>query len=280
MRFKRILAVLLGVAMLVCFAGCNNEPNAPDTNDIGVATQNPQVPDTAGMLLLSMNAEVKIYYDAGGLVMHVEAANELGQELLAACNIPKRVTCNTAVSTLVSAALKNAMSSGNALLIKQALGSASPSAKFLEDILLNAEAAAPNIAVVLAEAASLSAEGYLAPDTVKTVFLKSTGLEEAAIKMDETITDGLYYISLTRDGITEEYTVDADTGSMTRMESEPVIEVDTTEGFPEGYYEPALDETEPVWEDPALDEPSPGTLGDEPFGGVATSNAATGSAQT
>jgi len=257
MNCKKILVTILSIAMLLCFAGCNKAPEATPTNPPAIGVQDPEA---TGMLLLSMDAEVKVTYDDGGLVMGVEAVNELGSELLEKCNIAEGTACDAAVADLVKLAVENTTSDLKAILIKQTLGSKSPSAKFLEDVRVDAEAAANGLDVILVEVSDLTEDGYLTAETAKDIFQRTQGIEGAQIS-DEMV-NGSYNITVT-DGEEEmNYTMDGDTGRVTYLEPEPEIDLpDETANATEEYFDPAMETTAPT--EPAYEETVPENAGVE-----------------
>lgn len=273
MTFKKIIVALLSIALLLCLVACGKEeaPKTTDpaaTNGEGPAATTPNTPvqavdpDATGMLYLSMDAEVMLTYDEGGLVKAAEAANEAGQELLAKCAIAEGAACDTAVAELVKAAVDASTSDLKVVLIKQAYGSVSPSDKFLEDVRVDAEAAAAGCGVVVVDVASLTESGYLPVATVEQIFKLTVGDENAKITVSEELVNGIYYVAYEDGEVTKNYTVDADTGRISYEEDEPVIDIEdtvATEPFDAGTEtepetEPYLEEeiTEPVFPDDTM----------------------------
>lgn len=248
MNVKKILVALLSIALLLGLVACGETAKPVETSgNTPVADFDPEA---KGMLYLSMDAEVKVTYDAEGLVLSVEAANELGTELLTDCPVGVGTPCDVAVADLVKAYMETATAEQKVVLIKQAFGSESPSAKFLEDVRVDAEAVAEGRTVVVAAVESLTAEGYLNLDTVKEIFQAAMGAE-VKFTVAESVVNGTYAISIEGE-VTKNYSVNADTGRINFEEDEPIIETVPVETGME-YYEPEA-ETEPAT-DPFSDVP-------------------------
>lgn len=249
MNFKKILIAVLSIALLLSLAACGGK--APTTAPSEGSKQNFD-PEAKGMLFLSMGAEIKVTYDNGGLVMSVDAANEAGQEILEKCPVNAGTACDVAVADLIKATVDASTSDLKVIMIKQAFGSESPSDKFLEDVRVDAEAAAGSCAVLVVDVASLTAEGYLSADTVKAIFLATIGEEEANVTVSEELTNGIYFVTHKTEEATSNYTVDADTGAVTFQEEEGTVEDLPEEETGDEYYDPG---TEPEMEEPQYEEP-------------------------
>lgn len=259
MTFKKILAAVLSIALLLCLVACGKE-EAPKTDNAGStapnsattpkATAHVSDPDTTGMLYLSMDAEIMITYDEGALVKAVEPANEAGQEVLEKSPIAEGTACDAAVAELVKATADASTSDLKVVLIKQAFGSQSPSDSFLEDIRADAETAAAGRYVLVVEAAALTESGYLPTEAVETIFKKTVGDDNAKFTVADELVNGVYYVTYEDGELTRNYTVDADTGRVTYQEDEPTLDIEDTEAtepFDAGAeLEP---ETEPFFED-------------------------------
>lgn len=273
MNFKKILAAVLSIVLLLCLAACGGKTATPAPSGGTVQTVKP---DADGMIYLSMGAEIKLNYDKNGNILSVEPANEAGQELLAEAPVGTGVACNVAAADLVKAAVAD--TDLKVIIIKQAFGSSSPSKEFLSAIATDAEAAAGSCKVITVSVDELTAEGYLSIDTVKAIFMASIGVESAVVTVTEEQVNGIYYLSHKDGNVTSNYTVDADTGIVAYVEDEPVVDIPVEEETlaeefidPEAnvpsadeFYVEEIPETEPVFpddmtgNDDTIEEPTTG----------------------
>lgn len=222
MNFKKVLAVLLSAALLLCLAACGGK--ATTTKPTGGTAQTFE-PEAEGMLYLSMGAEIKVSYDKNGNVMTAEPANEAGQEILAETPVAAGAATSAAVAELVKAAVSASTSDLKVILIKQAYGSSSPSKEFLSTIQAEAEAVAGSCKVISVAVEELTADGYMPIDTIKAIFMANLGKDSAEITVSEDLANGFYYVAYKNDDVIGNYTVDADNGIITYLEDTPVIEV-------------------------------------------------------
>ena len=224
MNFKKVLAVLLSAALLLCLAACGGKTTP--TKPTGGTAQTFE-PEAEGMLYLSMGAEIKVSYDKNGNVMTAEPANEAGQEILAETPVAAGAATSAAVAELVKAAVSASNSDLKVILIKQAYGSSSPSKEFLGTIQAEAEAeaVAGSCKVISVAVEELTADGYMPIDTIKAIFMANLGKDSAEITVSEDLANGFYYVAYKNGDVIGNYTVDADNGIITYLEDTPVIEV-------------------------------------------------------
>ena len=279
MNYRKILAAVLSIALVLCLAACGGKTTTPTPS--GGTAQTVKT-DAEGMIFLSMGAEIKIDYDKEGKTMTVEPANEAAQDILAESPVGTGVACNVAVADLVKATVAASTSDLKVILIKQAFGSTSPSKEFLGAIQADAEAAAGSCKVVVVGVDELTADGYLPIDAVKAIFMANIGADSAVINVTEDLATGTYYVSHKDGDITSNYAVDADNGVVTYLEDEPTIEVLTEEetladenvdaesNVPSAdeFYMEETPDTEPVFPEDINDNASTEeTFGDEEMGG-------------
>lgn len=253
---KKLLAVLVGAALLVCaLAGCNS--NTAQQTD----PANQQISDTipVGMVVLSTEAAVKISYDADGMVLEVSGMNDHGIVLADTYTDYLGKSCATVVKELVLAASAagNLSDAVKNIVIKQAVGSALPGSHFLETLATEAETAATeagsSATVTLIDETGLDEDGYINLDTVKALLLNQLGGET----YDEfygasTPRDDHYLFTVVVNGIESSHTVDAVTGLIAEATDEDLL------GDPDYYeqteyieYEPEPDYfEEDLYEDP------------------------------
>ena len=223
---KKILAVLMSAMLLLgILAGCNAEPPATDpTNKVST-------PVAAGMLVLNAEATVNISYDADGLVLDIEAADDNGSIVVGEYEGFLGKTCSDAVCDLISGANRSGFLTEEStyIMIKQALGSALPGSTFLETIVKDAEAALTaaglDAAVVLVTAENLDENGYIDLETAKALMLAYIA-RDSFDTLDGTTApiDGAYGFAVTAGDLEGSYIIDAVTGDVFEGELEGAFE--------------------------------------------------------
>lgn len=249
---KKWICTLLCMALVLGLAACSQ----PASQQQGT-TSSVKEPEVFGMLTLNMNAIVNISYDKDGLVLSVTPENEMAEEFTKELTASLGASCSKIVCDLITAISESAYAQDqNAILLKQTNGSQSPSETFLEDIALDAQKSAGSRTLIVAAVDTLTDEGYLSLDTAKEILTKQLGLENATLAGDPTVQDGYYWISVTQDDMTSEYSVDANLGTIEMLPTEPSEE--DAEGSIDDIQDPTMNTTP---EDTYLEEE---TVGD-PF---------------
>lgn len=213
MNIKKILSVFVCIALLMCFAGCSKkEPAAslPATSS---------VPETAGVLFLSVGTEFKVVYDTDGLVIAVDGMNATANEILLDYADFTGAACDNVVSDLV----KRSIDAGKhpytkVVVIKQAPDSESPNAAFMENIRIDA-AAVTDYDVVVVLVNNLDENGYITPETAKDIVVRQCKLTDTVVTCSE-VENGFYFLTFELDGSEREYKVSAVTGTVV-LESLP-----------------------------------------------------------
>ena len=268
-NMKKIIAVLMSALLLVgVLSACGGNETATPTESKTVST-----PIAAGMLVLHVNGAVNISYDADGLVLNIEGADENGSILVGEYENYLGNSCSETICELIS----NSAAQGlfdefvNYVMIKLAHGSALPGATFMETIQKDAEAAVAEVSanaklLVLTEE-NLDEDGYINLEAAKDLLLAHLASDDFDVLEGEpTPSDGLYSFRITIGDLEGSFLVDAVTGvvcegdlaedSFLEDEADDLVEItDPTEGenvdveTTAGATEPSQD----VVEDPAID---------------------------
>lgn len=260
---KKFLAVLMSaILLLAILAGCGNE--TPDTTE---GTNPVATPIAAGMLVLNANGTVNISYDADGLVLDIEGADDNGSILVGEYTDFLGKSCSEVICDLIgnSIVLGHMDQDVLCVMIKQAVGSALPGSTFLETIQKDAEAAIAagnsKAKVILLTEENLDEQGYINLESAKALMLAYLGLETFDT-LDGTIApiNGLYGFSVIAGDLEGDYIVDAVTGGV----FEGTLDgVETDEDLDEEFVEP--DATEDVTaEDPTVEQVVETTAAVEP----------------
>lgn len=223
---KKILAVLMSAMLLLgILAGCNAEPAATDpTNKVST-------PIAAGMLVLNAEASINISYDADGLVLNIEAADDNGSIVAGEYDAFLGKTCTDAVCDLITGANRSGFLTEEStyIMIKQALGSALPGSTFLETIVKDAEAtlaaAGLDAVVILVTEENLDENGYIDLETAKALMLAYIA-RDSFDTLDGTTApiDGAYGFAVTVGDMEGHYIIDAVTGDVFEGELEGAFE--------------------------------------------------------
>lgn len=177
---KKLLAILMAAAMVLCLLACGNEPAEQTGSQDGEALSDPRV---YGMLVFSTDASVSINYDSEGLVLGLEGNNAEGIVLVENYEDYLGKSCSDVVTELMNKSAEYATVTQN-VIVKQSYGSALPGTNFLENIVSEAQAAADaadvitNVIMITAE--DLDENGYISLEMAKTIVLSKLGLESAA----------------------------------------------------------------------------------------------------
>ena len=125
-----ILSFVLSIALLT---GCGQAPKAMTGSEI-------QIEEAAGVLLLKVNPEIKIHYNADGLVTSVSAHNDDGAKILETYKGFEGKDCKVVVNELVGAIgkagyfIEEIDGKSRTITIEIEKGSLLPNDRFLKDI--------------------------------------------------------------------------------------------------------------------------------------------------
>ena len=207
MTAKKLFAALLCVAMLVCAAGCQKAPAPVATNPVY------KTPETAGVLFVSVGAEFKVIYDTDGLVIAVDSMTDTAADVIVSLENTTGEPCDQLVRQLVKGAIDAGKHPYNrVVVIKQAPGSISPFATFLEDVRIDA-AAVTDYEVVMIPAEKLTADGYITPETAIDILTRQLKLTDVSMNCVDN-TAGAYILTFELEGAEQEYEIDAVTGTV------------------------------------------------------------------
>ena len=206
MTVQKFLSALLCAALLLCVAGCKQEP-APATLPVN------NTPEPAGVLFVSIGAEFKVIYDTDGLVIAVDSITDTAADVIISLEEIYGVPCDQLVSQLV----KETISAGKhpynrVVVIKQAPGSAPISSTFLEDVRIDA-AAVTDYEVVLIPAENLTDKGYITGEAAVDILTRQLKLTDVTMSCVDN-TAGAYVLTFELEGAEQEYQIDAVTGTV------------------------------------------------------------------
>ena len=244
---KKILALVLSLVLVLgLFAGCGEDlldgivgggsNSSTDKNSTptptGGSNGNEEVANAniVGMLVVNANAAVNVSYDNKGNVLEVSGANENGDILASEYTNYADKPCSEVVCDLIA----NSSLSGylttevNHVVIKQAVGSASPAENFLETIKLDAEAALAEAGstakLLVLSTANLDEDGWIDLESAKALALAFLSIESFdLLEGTDAPIDGCYSFRITSGSYLDEtVVVDGITGDVYQGELDDV----------------------------------------------------------
>lgn len=226
---KKMLALLLSAIMIIgLLAACGDDISKGDTKlpvgtDEGTQTTAPVTTFTTGELTVNAGAAFVITFDAQGLVLRIDGADERYKEFQEFLNDDSALigtSCADALGEIIkSAAVKGYLSEAGFVAIKQDHKTGLPDPAFLENVQRSAQkaldAAAPEVALVMITAEQLDANGMIGLPTAKVLVEKFLG-GESLTNFDGTSEpiNGVYSFTAGVDGREEQVLVNAVIGSV------------------------------------------------------------------
>lgn len=244
---KKILALGLCFCLLLgVLAGCG----AKDNNETVPVSNDHEVSEIAGTVLLNVNACVEISFDDEGTVLNVQEVDHDGHELLADFAGYLQMSCKEVVKDLVTAScdLELLTDEFNHIVIKEKPGSKLPGETFLADLAAAAEEAAEiAVSTIIITAQEQDAEGNILAKKAYDVLQSALHVDKFdLVESDETLSDGVYTFQVSAGPIEGIYLVEAATGYVYEGSFETVIPDDeyTEDVEEEGTVPEATEETQ------------------------------------
>ncbi len=228
-----LFACTIAALSVGILAGCSGQSPLSDSS-----SALPRAADTdgsVGALLLSVNPEIEIAYDASGNVVSLTGLNEDGKSVLASCSDYQGQPCKTVVPQLVSqindGGYFDTTIEGQAknIVLKMERGSEYPSEAFLEELAaaVRTEVEADQIgsrAVMLDEDDYDDAygdKGYINASAAQEILSAQLGREDIQfVEKEYDLEDGEYEVEFVLDGVSYEYEVNAVTGKVEEMDAD------------------------------------------------------------
>lgn len=214
-------------------AGCSGQSPLSDSSSAQPVTA--ESDGSVGALLLSVNPEIEIAYDASGNVVSLTGLNEDGKSVLAGCPDYQGQPCKTVVPQLVSQidddGYFNTTIEGQDrnIVLKMERGSEYPSEAFLEELAaaVRTEVEADQIgsrAVTLDEDDYDDAygdKGYINAGAAQEILSAQLGRDDIQfVEKEYDLDDGEYEVEFVLDGVKYEYEVNAVTGKVEEMDAD------------------------------------------------------------
>ena len=210
---KKILALSLCLCLVLgVLAGCG----AKDNNETVPGSNDHEVAEIAGAVLLNANACVEISFDSEGTVLNVQEVDHDGHELLADFAGYLQMSCKEVVKDLVTAScdLELLTNEFNHIVIKEKPGSKLPGETFLADLAAAAEEAAEiSVSTIVVTAQEQDAEGNILAKKAYDVLQSALHVDKFdLVESDETLSDGVYTFNVSAGTVEGIYLVEAATG--------------------------------------------------------------------
>ena len=230
--FGLTLAATLTLAALTACgtdAGTASLPGA----DAPTAPVQTQSGGSVGTLLLSVNPEIEMDYDAAGKVVALSGLNDDGRAVLSSYTGYEGKACTVVVGELVNAintaGYFDATIDGNEknIVLKLEQGSQYPSDQFLNDLAdsvrLVVQAGQIGSQTVTLDAddydATYGDKGYINTQAAQDILSAQLGRDDIQfVEKDYDLDDGEYEVEFVMDGVEYEYEVNAVTGKVTEMD--------------------------------------------------------------
>lgn len=229
---RRLAAGILSLILLLSLTACNKESEKKPATGGNLVEQNP---DVAGLLLVNIQTEIQVAYDADGKVLYVEGTNTDGVFLSAVMEELQGMSCADVVADIIGLAIeKNVTGDATTIVVKQQRGSATPGSSFLKNIAEEAQrAAAADFTVFTISASELDDMGYLSFEAADAILRTALSLsDDLHLPSTTTQFSGLYYFTIPMGMEDVEYCVNANSGAVTTAGSLG-LDFDTGETVPE-----------------------------------------------
>ena len=197
MNWKNCLTIgAPAVLTLSLLAGCGaSQPSGTQ--------QSASESGVAGTVLLSVNPEIEVEYDNGGLVLEIEGINDDGKTVVAGFEDYKGKDCRTVVNELVKEIYEsgyfNNTVDGHAknIVLKLEEGSAYPDDDFLEEVAEGVREAVKTCGItsetMTVQEDDLDDEGRIGQDKAEEIVLSQLGLNAASFNNHKyELDDGVY----------------------------------------------------------------------------------------
>ncbi len=205
---KKFLSLFLALVMVLSLSACGKDKASTPIRVTRPKHVTIDAPGSVGSFILSGVGYVVVYYSEDSKVVAITdstgapAYTELNGE-----------SCPAAISQILKTNVPQVV---NNLLVKQTVGSQTPSEDFLETIANEARSVlSPSVTVVLCSAEEQSEAGYFSAETAQALLAAYLGNPENATYATTTShEDGYHEISITIEDRTDLFIVDAYFGSI------------------------------------------------------------------
>lgn len=243
----------LCAVLAAALSGCGSLPQA------GAGQQGAGSTAAVGSILLSVNPEIEVAYDARGKVVEVEGVNDDGRSVVGGYDGYEGRDTGAVMGELVHEISDDGYFDGGIngrernIVLKMADGSSAPSDDFMEQVADSVRTAASGCGLTSSAYAldrdDLDDSGLIGIEAAKEIVLGQLGIDPASASFRDheyELDDGVYELEFVYEGVEYDYEVDARTGKVLEADLEGNDDWDDRDLWDD-------DDADDVWDDDADD---------------------------
>ena len=243
----------LCAVLAAALSGCGSLPQA------GAGQQGAGSTAAVGSILLSVNPEIEVAYDARGKVVEVEGVNDDGRSVVGGYDGYEGRDTGAVMGELVHEISDDGYFDGGIngrernIVLKMADGSSAPSDDFMEQVADSVRTAASGCGLTSSAYAldrdDLDDSGLIGIEAAKEIVLGQLGIDPASASFRDheyELDDGVYELEFVYEGVEYDYEVDARTGKVLEADLEGNDDWDDRDLWDD-------DDADDVWDDDAGD---------------------------
>lgn len=243
----------LCAVLAAALSGCGSLPQA------GAGQQGAGSTAAVGSILLSVNPEIEVAYDARGKVVEVEGVNDDGRSVVGGYDGYEGRDTGAVMGELVHEISDDGYFDGGIngrernIVLKMADGSSAPSDDFMEQVADSVRTAASGCGLTSSAYAldrdDLDDSGLIGVEAAKEIVLGQLGIDPASASFRDheyELDDGVYELEFVYEGVEYDYEVDARTGKVLEADLEGNDDWDDRDLWDD-------DDADDVWDDDADD---------------------------
>lgn len=217
----------LCAVLAAALSGCGSLPQA------GAGQQDAGSTAAVGSILLSVNPEIEVAYDAQGKVVEVEGVNDDGRSVVGGYDGYEGRDTGAVMGELVYEISDDGYFDGGIngrgrnIVLKMADGSSAPSDDFMEQVADSVRTAASGCGLTSSAYAldqdDLDDSGLIGIEAAKEIVLGQLGIDPASASFRDheyELDDGVYELEFVYEGVEYDYEVDARTGKVLEADLE------------------------------------------------------------
>ena len=243
----------LCAVLAAALSGCGSLPQA------GAGQQDAGSTAAVGSILLSVNPEIEVAYDARGKVVEVEGMNDDGRSVVGGYDGYEGRDTGAVMGELVHEISDDGYFDGGIngrernIVLKMADGSSAPSDGFMEQVADSVRTAASGCGLTSSAYAldqdDLDDSGLIGIEAAKEIVLGQLGIDPASASFRDheyELDDGVYELEFVYEGVEYDYEVDARTGKVLEADLEGNDDWDDRDLWDD-------DDADDLWDDDADD---------------------------
>ena len=247
----------LCAVLAAALSGCGSLPQA------GAGQQDAGSTAAVGSILLSVNPEIEVAYDARGKVVEVEGMNDDGRSVVGGYDGYEGRDTGAVMGELVHEISDDGYFDGGIngrernIVLKMADGSSAPSDDFMEQVADSVRTAASGCGLTSSAYAldrdDLDDSGLIGIEAAKEIVLGQLGIDPASASFRDheyELDDGVYELEFVYEGVEYDYEVDARTGKVLEADLEGNDDWDDRDLWDDDDADDAWDDdADDVWDD-------------------------------